>query len=621
MSDSFTLPLRPVQEKQDHPDSLPVEIAQINNEWGSFRDVNEEVLRARIAEEERDGTSKTENDAEEVDSTERLEQLYKRRADILQFAMQSHMETMFALDFVSLLLSKHTPRQAETSMSPFLKQAAPLGSLHAEVVTPPPKPESAAQDTSTVSRGWRIQNFTSASNKLLKAATRLEEEVGSEARYWKEVLEVKDKGWKICRLPRERQALGVQYGFMEATPVFRDRGLASLRRGEDGRLVLDKGLVPAGVRFVRVRVKQGSEISSSTMPRDLASINAESVEQRILQARDSVFEEELFQELNREARAMASCGVTTRQNLIQVPVSDDVHILVDLVDDVDDVDQDSPGPNNALADGLAHSFRLLLAFAHRQNLHRRIQIPAPLTTKRRPTPEYHLIRPALAYLQHLSHVRWLEAFLDDIQEVLRASCLDIPEYTTNTFSGQKPTSAPTLESLVGQFLTPIESVFQGGLRSARGSFRVAVRTNLSAPPFGTQFDVSFSYSPISDLKSPGQMGLPFEVESAIAHFLLLDVVCSVSSKDLPNGDKESTRNWKPIYPHLGELLLPSDNPEKHKKLKISLSRHGLSASAYVVRGIGGIRRGLDEVRSRHPAQTWDSTSETPIMDFVVAAAE
>lgn len=93
MGDSFTLPLRPVQEKQDRPDSLPVEIAQINNEWGSFRDVNEEVLRAKIAEEERDGTPKAESDAEEVDSTERLEQLYKRRADILQFAMfVSHLD-------------------------------------------------------------------------------------------------------------------------------------------------------------------------------------------------------------------------------------------------------------------------------------------------------------------------------------------------------------------------------------------------------------------------------------------------------------------------------------------------------------------------------------------------
>lgn len=89
MADSFDLPLRPIVDKNVRPDSLPIEIAQINNQWGSFRDVNEEVLRNKIAEEkvkeetEEDATE----DTTELDSTERLEQLYKRRADITQFAM------------------------------------------------------------------------------------------------------------------------------------------------------------------------------------------------------------------------------------------------------------------------------------------------------------------------------------------------------------------------------------------------------------------------------------------------------------------------------------------------------------------------------------------------------
>lgn len=127
------------------------------------------------------------------------------------------METMFALDFVSLLLSKHAPRQAETSMSAFLKQVAPVGSLNADIINPPPKPETAVSDTKSVSRGWRLQSFNAAANKLLKAASRLEEEVASETKYWGEVLAVKDKGWKVCRMPRERQTLGVQYGFLEGT--------------------------------------------------------------------------------------------------------------------------------------------------------------------------------------------------------------------------------------------------------------------------------------------------------------------------------------------------------------------------------------------------------------------
>jgi mediator of RNA polymerase II transcription subunit 17 len=75
-------------EERDRPDTLPAEIAQINNQWGSFRDVNEDVLRTKIAEEDKGDLDEDEDgqDASELDSTERLEQLYKRRKDIIDFA-------------------------------------------------------------------------------------------------------------------------------------------------------------------------------------------------------------------------------------------------------------------------------------------------------------------------------------------------------------------------------------------------------------------------------------------------------------------------------------------------------------------------------------------------------
>jgi mediator of RNA polymerase II transcription subunit 17, fungi type len=127
------------------------------------------------------------------------------------------METQFALDFISLLLSKHAPRQAETSISPYLKQNVPMGSLNIDVVKSTQKSESMQKDSHNVARGWRMESFNAAANRLLKAASRLENEVAAETKYWDEVLSIKDKGWKVCRLPRERQVLGVQYGFMEGS--------------------------------------------------------------------------------------------------------------------------------------------------------------------------------------------------------------------------------------------------------------------------------------------------------------------------------------------------------------------------------------------------------------------
>ncbi|KAJ5433605.1 Mediator of RNA polymerase II transcription subunit 17 [Penicillium daleae] len=672
MAESFTLPLRPPPEQNERPDTLPVEIAQINNQWGSFREVNEEILLAKIAEEEKRHGAQQDEDMDEgeqevgeIDPTERREQLYKRRHEITQFAMlvtstlkgalersaaneclnsKSHQETMLALDFISLLLSKHAPRQAETSMSPLLKQLAPLGSLDSDLVNPPPRPESSIKDISTVSRGWRIQNFNSASSKLLSAATRLNGEIESEIRYWGEVLAIKDKGWKVCRHPREKQALAVQYGFMEATPIFRDRGLASLRRANDGSLILDKGLLPTGARHVRVRVKQGDQVFVSSKPSGAGSSDADSIEQRILQARDSVFEEELFHELVREARAMAGCSVTTRQNLIRIPVSDEMEILLDLVDaETHDIalGQNGLQHDSRLTDGLAHAIRILLCFAHRQNLRRRTQIPRPLTTTRPATPEYHLLRPALAYLQHLSHVRWLESFLSDIYSTLRSAGLDIPQWTSNPYANWKPssTSPPpaALEGLVEKFLRPIESVFSGKLLTSRGSFTVTVRTNLSSLPFGTLYDVSLDLPTVPDLRSPGRLGLKDDVETAITHLLLLDLVSTISSKTLPavrdgqNANVSKEQTWDAVYPHLGELLLPNTNPEKHKKMKVALSRHEITLTTYIVRSIDGIGRGTCERRSHNAAAHLckfpqssvgaPSGQEYPsVMDFVVAEA-
>lgn len=128
---------------------------------------------------------------------------------------QAHAEANYALDLVSLLVSKYTPRQAEVSMSPYLKQRAPLGSLGIDVIKTPEKTEAAQKEIVDLSRGWKLENFDAAANKLLQSASRLEEEVAAETKYWAGILDIKEKGWKVCRLPRERQTLGVQYGFLE----------------------------------------------------------------------------------------------------------------------------------------------------------------------------------------------------------------------------------------------------------------------------------------------------------------------------------------------------------------------------------------------------------------------
>jgi mediator of RNA polymerase II transcription subunit 17 len=132
------------------------------------------------------------------------------------------MESAHALDFVSLLLSKHTPRQAELTLSPYLKQNLPIGTLGAEILQTPQKPDSEIVHDEKISIGWKLNALASAADSLLKTASRLEQEIERETKYWGQVLAVKEQGWPICRLPRERHTLGVRYGFAEgdrATPL------------------------------------------------------------------------------------------------------------------------------------------------------------------------------------------------------------------------------------------------------------------------------------------------------------------------------------------------------------------------------------------------------------------
>ena len=65
-----------------------------------------------------------------------------------------------------------------------------------------------------------MKSLNNAADSLLKSASRLEEEVEKETRYWSQALAVKEKGWSLSRLPREKHTLGVRYGFLEGEALF-----------------------------------------------------------------------------------------------------------------------------------------------------------------------------------------------------------------------------------------------------------------------------------------------------------------------------------------------------------------------------------------------------------------
>lgn len=377
-----------------------------------------------------------------------------------------------------------------------------------------------------------------------------------------------------------------------------------MRRADDGNLVLDRGLVPTRPRVVRVRVKKGDKVTGTSQLSEFVATADDSIEKRILQARDALFEEELFHELTREARILASSGVTTHRNLIQCEYDEGQEILLDLVD-LDEMPDgietaDRTQEHDIIAEAIAYSLRLLLSYAHRQNYQRRTQFPPPLTTHRRSTPQYHLLRPILSYLQHDSHVRSLQSFLGDLFQVLKSAGLP-STYTGTAFSSfrlsRKSAEPPTVDSLVSRFLEPLQSKFTGSMANPTSTFTVKVFTNkpdsFHRDIVGTEYDVSIRLPSYPYVQPPSSFGLKTGAGSLLVHMITLDLttfITSVSAKNAAHATTASEKAplvWEAPFPPYGELVATAPGSGRTKKISLRLSREELVLRTSWLRRNGG----------------------------------
>lgn len=380
-----------------------------------------------------------------------------------------------------------------------------------------------------------------------------------------------------------------------------------MRRADDGTLVLDKGLVPSRARAVRVRVKKQGEVtgSSSVSQFVAAAVVDDSVERTILQSRDTLFEEELFHELTREARVLVSSGVTVHKDLIEFEYEAGEQILLDLVD-VEDLQHEKQadsteksGINNTEAEAISHALRILLSYAHRQNLRRRSQFPPPLSNQKRPTPQYQLLRPILSYMQHTAYVRSLQSFLQDVYQVLNSAGLP-SKYSASKFSSLRfnhpstDLSSTAVETLLGQFMEPLESRFTGSMANPTSTYNIRIHTTMPDTSsrqmaLGTDYEMTIRLPNYPYTQPPSRIGLKSEVELLLLRLFTLDLITYISSissqaaakaaatgKDQDSSPSKTMLVWESPFPHHGELSGVTQDGKPVKQLAIDLSRDGLS---------------------------------------------
>lgn len=375
---------------------------------------------------------------------------------------------MLALDFVSLLLSKEDPVQAAMTLSPALRDLVGIGVLSADKLTKSNITEARLQDHKTVATGWKFADIDKTVDSVMMAASRLQKEITVETKYWAEVLAVSEKGWTITQVPNEPGNLGVRYGFSEAAPDFRNTSLAPMRRSEDGTVDLDCGVVIGESKRLLVTLERnGKIVGRSSLPQQLPPDAP--LESRVLEARNTIFAQELWHELNREGRLLVAQGVRLEKSSLSYSSDQHSRVVLSLkpLNRIPDEAMSGARPEDHRAEATSVALHQLMTYAHRVNNQRRSRTVAKNRNQLATTTPCPLLRPVLAQLQHEKSLEEAIQFVSDLTTVLQAAGM-----TTAIFKVLEPSIMPKSSAARG---SPSEAL----IRSLFGPLECHIMLNMT----------------------------------------------------------------------------------------------------------------------------------------------
>ena len=457
------------------PQTVAEFIQRINAEPGGFRSLNEHDLRRRIEASRHKADEDVDmEDAEEPDeSAAKTKEIIAARQELLRNIDIAHRTATTTLDLISLLLSKEMPVQATSTLNPELRNIVGIGTLGATTLDHPTDlAKSRGSDNKLVSIGMRLQAVNKAADVLDAASKRLEEEIQLETTYWNQVRATSERGWSVFRHPDEPQNMAVKFGFSNAAPEFKANSIVPMRRAADGSVVLDHGPMTGVPKRLQVTIEQDGEVVGQS------ALYAPSPDD-VKEARDTVFAQELWHELNREGRTLLSRNVRLRKDAVAYVEDTNRTISFSLVTLPDEAAYQTPWPCDAEADRINYTLHLLLINAHRQDESRRSDHSVAGANKG-PSPPHPLLLPLITDREHERTVQRCIAFLGALCRVLRSAGLGA------SFTMTEPAiTGDSTEALAALLMNPPAVEFDLAL-TASARLRIATRPSLS---FGTRFQV------------------------------------------------------------------------------------------------------------------------------------
>ena len=301
-----------------------------------------------------------------------------------------------------------------------------MSTLGAEILEPSSISEAKLTHDRLVSTGWKLQALNSAADSMLRSASKLEEEMEKEAKYWDQILKVKEKGWAISRMPNESHTLGVRFGFLESSPEFRNKSMAALRRGDNGKINLDfaKGFQTNKVLQARVMY---NNITVATSQVESDKMDDDFLETGILKARNNVFDAELFSELLRESRDLGMQGVRSSKSRISVPLHDNVILVIEMANRntaYHPIDRSSQ-QFERVPQLVLTMLRILLCHSHAVHYRQRTAQPPVIGGKQRTRSSPALLRPILAYLNHRNNRQNFSSEMAKLSTILHNAAVSL----------------------------------------------------------------------------------------------------------------------------------------------------------------------------------------------------
>ena len=482
----------------------------------------------------------------------------------------------------------------------------PLGTLEAAVITRKDAPSNEKRTIDAISRGYKTEAFQSCSTNLADAGKRLRGEAEAESQFWRQIMSIKANGWAVSRMPRQKEAWAVHFGFAEADQAFRDRGIATLKRQGNGDIYLDFGPKVLRTKFLSVTIsdRNSGQISRSRIRDDAASSEGHNEIQRLLlQARDSLFDEEVYHEVCREARTLTSYGVETKSEGVVFEIESGRQILINLVDTKRgnyESNQRHTMADDLEAEELGLLLRLLLSHAHSDNLQRRSQPPPPMTLRPRTMPEYYLVRPLLCHSHHQAALQSIQSLLSGSSALFHTSKVPFTNQASCYSHLSKHSPSNTHPWLSGLISEPLVTTISLTLPTFQ-KLNLRLKTQAAPPTFGTELTVAHplpKYAFVPVRTAPRLNNIP-DIEDFILQALNNDLLAWVESKTWPasgqptetngdamdsemgNDDTKSAKlgSWE-VYDHLeGSLksttLSPAGDERYHMKIRLQHDRLSL----------------------------------------------